>query len=148
LHVFGDPAPIPSKLAPAVGASEGESGPLVFCAGVLERAAGPGGSGRAGCAWPGVCLGGIERSGGDLSWWTAGPESGEGGGPPAGACAPLAAAVEADVTTATDPADSNTTASSALKSRLDPVDGANPRIFNPPTLRYAQGHSGPRSTCV
>ena len=65
--MFGDEAVRPSKLAPAVGASGDDVGPPVLGAGVLEAPAGPGGTGRAGCAVPGVCLGGIVRSGGEVS---------------------------------------------------------------------------------
>jgi hypothetical protein len=66
---------MPSKLLLGDGVRDEDFDPLVFCAGVLVEADGPGGSGRAGCALPGVWVFGIDRNGGDLSWCFSGPES-------------------------------------------------------------------------
>jgi hypothetical protein len=68
---------MPLKLTPVEGA-DGEDDdvePAVFGEETLE-ARGPG-RWSAGCTCPFVWLGRIERSGADVSWWTAGPESGE-----------------------------------------------------------------------
>jgi hypothetical protein len=51
-------------------------GALVLPATVPDWADGPPGTGRAGCAFPGVRLGGIDRRGADLSWCFEAPESG------------------------------------------------------------------------
>jgi hypothetical protein len=128
---LGEELLMPSKLEPAVRASGEDCEPLVFCAGVLEDAAGPGGIGSAGCAVPGVWLGGIDRSGGDLSWWTVGPESGEGGTEGGEPCARLASADDANAASAPDPAASRAIAKSSLTTRLQPPDDVDRPIVVP-----------------